>query len=43
MSYDFKEETLFNLHISYNEMDRLADEMLDRYEKQDRLFELLAA
>ncbi|HWD38037.1 MAG TPA: HDOD domain-containing protein [Fimbriimonas sp.] len=43
MSYDFKEETLFGLHLSYSQMDQLADEMLDRYEKQERLFEVMAA
>jgi putative nucleotidyltransferase with HDIG domain len=43
MSYSFREETLFGLHLGYSEMDKLADEMLERYEDQDRLFESLPA
>ncbi len=39
MSYAFQEETLFGLHLSYSQMDGLADEMLERFEGQDHLFE----
>ena len=43
MSYNFREETLFGLHLSYSEMDKVADEMLQRFEEQDHLFECLPA
>jgi putative nucleotidyltransferase with HDIG domain len=39
MSYAFHEETLFGLHLSYSQMDGLADQMLERFEGQDHLFE----
>jgi putative nucleotidyltransferase with HDIG domain len=41
MCYSFREETLFGLHLTYSEMDAVADEMLQRFEEQDKLFSSL--
>jgi putative nucleotidyltransferase with HDIG domain len=43
MCYEFYEETLFCLRLTYSQLDSLANEMLERYEKKSRLFMPMAA
>jgi putative nucleotidyltransferase with HDIG domain len=41
-SYQFSEASLSKLKIPIGEVDSMADEMLDRYEKQERVFQAIA-
>jgi putative nucleotidyltransferase with HDIG domain len=41
-SYQFKEECIPTLNISYRDMDSIADETLNRFEKQEKIFKSLS-
>jgi putative nucleotidyltransferase with HDIG domain len=41
-SYQFKEECIPTLNISYRDIDSIADETLNRFEKQEKIFRTLS-